>query len=96
MNSTNRCRSGHSRPNDLHAPLLAAKSLLIRQAIPAFKPPVTIAAIKKLARRDDVESRLIWREDRRMADGAMAPSRACAQGRTRPDWTLLVQSVDLH
>ncbi|OZI45520.1 cupin [Bordetella genomosp. 4] len=70
------------------------KPLLIRQAIPNFKPPVSIANVKKLARRDDVESRLIWREDGawQMENGPFARLPKPAE----PDWTLLVQSVDLH
>jgi len=70
------------------------KPLLIRQAIPNFRPPVSIANVKKLARRDDVESRLIWREDGtwQMENGPFARLPKPAE----PDWTLLVQSVDLH
>ena len=70
------------------------KPLLIRQAIPNFKPPVSIANVKKLARRDDVESRLIWREEGawQMENGPFARLPKPAE----PDWTLLVQSVDLH
>jgi len=70
------------------------KPLLIRQAIPGFKPPLSIPAVKKLARRDDVESRLIWREDGawQMEHGPFARLPKPAE----PDWTLLVQSADLH
>ncbi|MVW79717.1 cupin domain-containing protein [Bordetella sp. 02P26C-1] len=70
------------------------KPLLIRQAIPNFKPPLSIAQVKKLARRDDVESRLIWREEGawQMENGPFARLPKA----TEPDWTLLVQSVDLH
>lgn len=70
------------------------KPLLIRQAIPDFRPGLSIADIKQLARRDEVESRLIWREgeDWRMRKGPfnrLPPAR-------QPGWTLLAQSVDLH
>ncbi|AZY53308.1 JmjC domain-containing protein [Bordetella avium] len=70
------------------------KPLLIRQAIPNFKPPETMAALKKMARRDDVESRLIWREagQWQMEAGPFARLPKVNE----PDWTLLVQSVDLH
>lgn len=70
------------------------KPLLIRQAIPAFKAPLSIAAIKRLARRDDVESRLIWRENDewQMEHGPFARLPKASE----PGWTLLVQSVDLH
>ncbi|SAI65381.1 Cupin superfamily protein [Bordetella ansorpii] len=70
------------------------KPLLIRQAIPGFKPPVPAAALRRMARRDDVESRLIWREagQWQMENGPFARLPKPAE----PDWTLLVQSVDLH
>jgi len=70
------------------------KPLLIRQAIPGFKPPVGLPALRRLARRDDVESRLIWREDGQwqMEHGPFARLPKAGE----PDWTLLVQSVDLH
>lgn len=70
------------------------KPLLIRQAFANFKPPLSIANVKKLARRDDVESRLIWREEGawQMENGPFARLPKAAE----PDWTLLVQSVDLH
>lgn len=70
------------------------KPLLIRQAIPGFKPPVGMADLKRLARRDDVESRLIWREqgEWQMERGPFARLPKAGE----PDWTLLVQSVDLH
>jgi 50S ribosomal protein L16 3-hydroxylase len=70
------------------------KPLLIRQAIPSFKPPLSIAAIKQMARRDEVQSRLIWREgdEWQMEEGPFARlPKAGEEG-----WTLLVQGVDLH
>ena len=85
---------GNQSPNDFMRRYWQKKPLLIRQAIPGFKPPVAIAAIKKLARRDDVESRLIWRENGewQMENGPFARLPKDNEG----DWTLLVQSVDLH
>ena len=70
------------------------KPLLVRQAFPAFKPPVSIAGLKKLAKEDDVESRLIWREadQWQMENGPFGRLPKMAE----PDWTLLVQSVDIH
>jgi 50S ribosomal protein L16 3-hydroxylase len=70
------------------------KPLLIRQAIPGLKPPISTAALKKLAKRDDVESRLIWRERQQwqMEPGPFARLPKANE----PDWTLLVQSADLH
>jgi 50S ribosomal protein L16 3-hydroxylase len=70
------------------------KPLLIRQAFPAFTPPISIAAVKKLAKSDEAESRLISREGDawQMESGPFGS----LPKRTDPDWTLLVQSVDLH
>jgi 50S ribosomal protein L16 3-hydroxylase len=69
------------------------RPLLIRNAFPGFVPPVSRDALFELARRDDVESRLIARVDERwsMRHGPLhrLPSTR------RPDWTLLVQGVDL-
>ncbi|HLU02844.1 MAG TPA: cupin domain-containing protein [Advenella sp.] len=70
------------------------KPLLIRQAIPGFISPVAPAGLKKLAKRDDVESRLIWQEkdEWNMENGPFARFPKIAE----PNWSLLVQSVDLH
>ncbi len=70
------------------------KPLLIRQAVPGLKPPISAAALKKLARSDEVESRLIWREEGlwQMERGPFARLPKVHE----PDWTLLVQSMDLH
>jgi len=70
------------------------KPLLIRGAFERFQPPLTIPQVKRLARRDDVESRLVWRESGRwhMERGPFSrlpPAR-------EPGWTLLVQGVNLH
>lgn len=70
------------------------KPLLIRRAIPGFKPSLSISDIRKLVRREEVESRLIWREAGRWHMKTGPFSRLPAA--TRPDWTLLAQSVDLH
>ncbi|OZI21691.1 cupin [Bordetella genomosp. 7] len=85
---------GGLSPDDFMRRYWQRKPFLIRQAIPGFKPPVSIAALKKLARRDDVESRLIWREagQWQMEEGPFAR----LPRKDEPDWTLLVQSVDLH
>lgn len=70
------------------------KPLLIRQAIPDFKSPVSVAALKKMSKQDEVESRLIQREkDQWQMD--CGPFSRLPKAST-PDWTLLVQSVDIH
>lgn len=75
------------------------KPLLIRQAIPGFTPILGRPALFGLAARDDVESRLISREGPggagwRMARGPFPRRRLPALN--QPNWTLLVQGVDLH
>jgi 50S ribosomal protein L16 3-hydroxylase len=69
------------------------RPLLIRNALPGFVPPVSRDALFELARRDDVESRLISRAGQRwsMKHG---PVHQLPSTR-RADWTLLVQGVDL-
>jgi 50S ribosomal protein L16 3-hydroxylase len=70
------------------------KPLLIRQALPGFKSPISAAALKKLAKSDAVEARLISREGAQwqMEHGPFATMPKMSD----PDWTLLVQSVDIH
>ena len=70
------------------------KPLLIRNAIPDFKPPVSFTDLKNLAKQDNVESRLIWQENNtwNMENGPFSRFPKI----TEPDWTLLVQSMDLH
>jgi 50S ribosomal protein L16 3-hydroxylase len=70
------------------------KPLLVRQAIPGFRPPVTIREVQTLARRDEVESRLITHGERGWSL-KHGPFRRLPPA-TQPNWTLLVQSVDLH
>ena len=76
------------------------KPLLIRAAIPGFQPLLDRAELLDLAAQDDVESRLIvqtrdsagaqWRLRRGpLARRSLPPFK-------QPDWTLLVQGVDLH
>jgi 50S ribosomal protein L16 3-hydroxylase len=70
--------------------------LLVRQALPAAAPLVARPALFALAGRDEVESRLVVRRDRlwTVRHGPL-PRRALPAVR-RPDWTLLVQGLDLH
>jgi len=73
------------------------KPLLIRQAVPdpqSWLP--TRAELLALAARDDVESRLIRATGGRwqMRSGPLA--RRALPPLATPDWTLLVQGVDLH
>ena len=72
------------------------KPLLIRNAIPGFKPLIPKAQLFTLAKQDEVESRLIARRGRewQMEHGPFE-----ARDLRRPageQWTLLVQGVNLH
>lgn len=73
------------------------KPLLIRQAIPGFKPLLSRAELLALAGQDGVESRLIeqlgdgqWQ----LTHGPLARRRLPSL--KTPGWTTLVQGVDLH
>jgi 50S ribosomal protein L16 3-hydroxylase len=76
------------------------KPLLIRQAIPGFGPLLDRPELFDLASRDGVESRLIALERNRGKE-AWRFRRGPFQRKSlpplkRPEWTLLVQGVDLH
>jgi 50S ribosomal protein L16 3-hydroxylase len=72
------------------------KPLLIRQAIPGFRPLLDAQGLIELAGQDEVESRLIqssasrWRLEHGPFDSEQIPSLK------KKHWTLLVQGVDLH
>ncbi len=75
------------------------KPLLVRQAIPDFKPLLSRPALFDLAEHNEVESRLViganggqrdWQMQRGPFKRRMIPKL------TERDWTLLVQGVDLH
>lgn len=70
------------------------KPLLIRQAIPHFKPALSRAQLFSLARNGDVESRLISHFGKRwqIQHGPLAELPAV----TKKGWTMLVQGVNLH
>ena len=72
------------------------KPLLVRNAIPDFKPCVGRAELVALAGRDDVESRLIVHGDKgwKMQHGPL-PRRSLPPF-SQKNWTFLVQGVDLH
>jgi 50S ribosomal protein L16 3-hydroxylase len=70
------------------------RPLLIRHAFPGFKAPVGRDRLFALARRDDVESRLVRRTGRRwqLQQGPFAPRDLPALRQRQ--WTLLVQGLD--
>jgi 50S ribosomal protein L16 3-hydroxylase len=73
------------------------RPLLVRRAIPNFRPPLTRTELFALAARDDVESRLVRHGPRGQWSLAQGPfKRAALPPLERRRWTLLVQGVDLH
>lgn len=72
------------------------KPLLVRQAIPGFKALLPRADLFALAGQEGVESRLVQQTDHvwKLQHGPFA--RRALPPLQRPDWTLLVQGVDLH
>jgi 50S ribosomal protein L16 3-hydroxylase len=72
------------------------RPLLVRQALESFAAPLSRAELFVLARRDDVESRLVRKQRSRwsLAHGPFA--RSALPPAREPNWTLLVQGVDLH
>lgn len=79
------------------------RPLLIRQAVPDVRPPVTRAELFKLAATDGVESRLIVKTA--ASRRAAGPGWTLQHGPIRrkalppiaqPGWTVLVQGLDLH
>ena len=89
---------GHISPQTFMKRYWQKKPLLIRQAIPSFAPLLGRAALFELAANEEVESRLI-----RKAAGAASwqlkagPfARRMLPALKTPQWSLLVQGVDLH
>ena len=72
------------------------KPLLVRQAWPGVKPPLSRAALFRLAGSDDVESRLVVRSDGDWLVRHGPMPRRVLPPVTQSQWTLLVQGLDLH
>ncbi len=72
------------------------KPLLVRQALPAIKPPLSAEALIGLASDDAVQSRRVSAFNGRwqLAHGPFEPGELPPLSRKR--WTLLVQGVNLH
>lgn len=70
------------------------KPLLIRSAIPGFKPLLKLDALARLAKRNHVESRLITRSDGQW-DLQHGPLEQLPP-REQREWTMLVQGVNLY
>ena len=73
------------------------KPLLVRQAIPGFKPLLSRSELLDLAGQDGVESRLVQQQGGGQWSLAHGPcSRRRLPALKQPGWTVLVQGVDLH
>ena len=72
------------------------KPLLVRAALPGFTPLLSRAELFALAGRDEVESRLVSRSGGKWQFRRGPVARRALPPLARPDWTLLVQGVDLH
>lgn len=72
------------------------KPLLVRQAMPGFKPLLSRAELFALAAREGVESRLLRHGGGRWALRRGPLPRRALPPLGQPEWTLLVQGVDLH
>ena len=72
------------------------KPLLIRQAVPDMKPLIGRAELLEMVESEEVESRHIVRKGAQwtLKKGPMA--RKSLPSFKTPDWTVLVQGVDLH
>ena len=71
------------------------KPLLVREAIPGFQPLVSRSQLFAMAAAESVESRLITQAHGWRLRAGPLPRRALPPV-GQPDWTLLVQGVDLH
>jgi 50S ribosomal protein L16 3-hydroxylase len=88
---------GHISPQTFMKRYWQKKPLLIRQAIPGFTPLVDRAALFELAASEDVESRLIRKSAAGLWQLKTGPfQRRALPAVKKPEWTLLVQGVDLH
>ena len=72
------------------------KPLLVRQAWPGVVPPLSRSALFDLVAQEGVESRLLTRKDSRWSLRHGPFARRSLPPLKRPNWTLLVQGLDLH
>lgn len=84
---------GGITPEQFLAEYWQKKPLLIRQAIPDFQAFIDKQALAELAKRDDVESRLVSCIDQHW-ELQRGPFERLPKEKS--DWTMLVQGVNLH
>jgi 50S ribosomal protein L16 3-hydroxylase len=70
--------------------------LLVRQAALGTAAPLTRSELFALAAREDVESRLVVRQSRHWSLRPGPLPRRALPPLSQPNWTLLVQGLDLH
>ena len=89
-------RLGHLPVPQFLARYWQRRPLLIRQALPGFESPFEPDTLFELCARDEVESRLIERADRRWRLHHGPFGRRAIPPLKRPGWTLLLQGADHH
>ena len=72
------------------------KPLLLRQTFPGFEPLLPRGELFQLALREGVEARVVLREGRQWEVRHAPLARRDLPAVRSPQWTLLVQGVDLH
>jgi 50S ribosomal protein L16 3-hydroxylase len=72
------------------------KPLLVRQAIPGMKPLIDRTALLDMVESEEVESRHIVRKGEKWTLKKGPISRKSLPSLKTPDWTVLIQGVDLH
>ena len=85
---------GNLTPAEFLSEYWHKKPLLIRQAIPNFKAPISAAQLIDMAKLDDVESRLVthFKNKWQVQNGPFAE----LPDLKKKQWTVLVQGVNLH
>src|SRR5690606_38825507 len=85
---------GGISPQEFMSRYWQRQPLLIRQAIPGYRPNLRPVDVRELVKREEVESRLIWQDGGiwNMGKGPFSELPSARQ----PGWTVLAQSVDLH
>jgi 50S ribosomal protein L16 3-hydroxylase len=87
---------GGRSPSAFLARFWHKEALLVRNAMPDFDDPLSPREIIALARRDDVESRLVVRNGRHWSLAHGPFKRADFDALPARNWTLLVQGVNLR
>jgi 50S ribosomal protein L16 3-hydroxylase len=75
------------------------KPLLVRQAIPDFKPLIDRSALFEMAADEDVQTRMVIQDDGRGGGWGFKHGpfhRRALPPLKQPGWTILLQGVDLH